>query len=112
VDFFYVVGVRRTQVALWISSRDKATNKKIYDSLERNKAKIEAAFGKELTWDRINNAIGSRISFWMENGGYSSPENLWPQLQDEMIDAMVRFERALMPYLEQMPGYRIPRNRR
>jgi hypothetical protein len=35
-------------------------------------------------------------------GGWRSPEEKWPEIQDEVINAMNRLERALRPYIDKM----------
>jgi hypothetical protein len=37
-----------------------------------------------------------------QEGGYRSPEEQWPQIQDKTIHDMDRFEKALQPYLKQL----------
>jgi hypothetical protein len=36
------------------------------------------------------------------DGGYKSDEAKWPAIQDAMIDAMGRLEKALAPHLEKL----------
>jgi hypothetical protein len=65
-----------------------------FRALEDQKAAIEAAFGEDLIWQDLPESRGCRISFEQE-GGWSAPEGLWPEVQDRMIDAMVRLEAAI-----------------
>jgi hypothetical protein len=32
-------------------------------------------------------------------GGYRDEESKWPEIQDAMIDAMIRLEKALRPHI-------------
>jgi hypothetical protein len=43
-----------------------------------------------------------RIRFTSKEGGYRSPEEEWPEIQDKVIHAMDRLEKALRPYLKQL----------
>jgi hypothetical protein len=38
----------------------------------------------------------------IEPGGWKD-EDLWPRVQEEMVDAMVALERALAPEIERLP---------
>jgi hypothetical protein len=38
----------------------------------------------------------------VESGGYRSDESKWPEIQDAMIAAMARLEKALGPHLEKL----------
>ncbi len=69
-------------------------NVQVFKELEAQKAEIEAAFGEALDWQELSESRGCRICKVML-GGWKSPEAEWPNLQDKMIDAMVRLERAL-----------------
>jgi hypothetical protein len=42
-----------------------------------------------------------RICFQLDNGGYRDDES-WPEIQDAMIDAMIRLERALKPHIAKL----------
>ena len=95
----YVLGLEYTQVELYID-RDRADNKLIFDSLHERKAEIEAGFDHSLIWERLDAKKASRISYRMDTGGRSSDPETWPEIQDAMIDAMIRLEKALRPHIE------------
>jgi hypothetical protein len=77
-------------------------NKAIFDQLAANRAEIEKAFGGSLSWERLEGKRACRIKYYQQGGGYRSPEDEWPKLQDGMIAAMTRLEQALRPYLKQL----------
>jgi hypothetical protein len=74
-------------------------NKRIFDELSKNRAAIEGAFGGPLSWERLEGKRACRIRYSSQAGGYRSPEEQWPTIQDQIIEAMVRLERALKPYI-------------
>jgi len=76
-------------------------NKSIFDQLFRSKDTIEATFGQPLKWERLEGKRACRISNATE-GGYRDNEKKWPAIQDTMIDAMIRLEKALRPHLEKL----------
>lgn len=98
VTFNYVILMDWSSVELYID-HDKDTgqkNKAIFDALYAQKDVIEKEFGSSLEWERLEDKRASRIRRRFESGGLASPES-WPALQDAMIDAMVRLDKALRP---------------
>ena len=88
-------------VGLYIDTGLQEDNKRIYDSLQSHQAEIDAAFGGELSWRRLDDRKASRIVY-MSPGGLRSDESQWPSIQDAMIDAMVRLEKAISPQLAKL----------
>ena len=77
-------------------------NKSIFDQLFSQKTDIEKAFGGELSWERLDGKRACRIRAGLPNGGYRSSEDQWPALQDAIVLAMDRLEKALRPHLKQL----------
>jgi hypothetical protein len=73
----------------------------IYDELYKHKQEIQTAFGEEvLIWTPRETGKTSRIAYNMTIGGYID-ETEWQTIQTAMIDAMIRFEKALSPFVAQ-----------
>jgi hypothetical protein len=83
-------------------AKDKDTNLEVLRQLESHKTDIEREFGDELEWQELPESRGCRICKKFE-GGSRTPEGEWPALQDKMIDAMIRLERALRPAIPAKP---------
>ena len=96
VAFNYVVLMDEASVELYIHHDHEtgAKNKAIFDALAAQKQAIEREFGGRLEWERLDNRQASRIRKRFMDGGLAEPET-WSQLQDEMIDAMIRLDKAL-----------------
>ncbi len=88
-------------VSLYIDTGEQDDNKRIYDNLQCNQAEIDTAFGGKLSWLRLDHRRASRIVY-MAPGGLQSDESQWPSIQDAMIDAMVRLEKAISPSLAKL----------
>jgi Domain of unknown function (DUF4268) len=104
LSFNYVVMQEECRVELYID-RGKGfdqENKQIFDQLQANGPAIDQAFGASLSWERLEDRRACRIQYTRQEGGYRSPEEQWPQIQDKTIHDMDRFEKALQPYLKQL----------
>ncbi|HZH32343.1 MAG TPA: DUF4268 domain-containing protein [Pyrinomonadaceae bacterium] len=99
LHFRYVVGLDKTRVELYIASRDKTANKRIFDELESHKHEIEAAFDGKLSWERLESSKSSRIACRLSIGGSEGDEARWEMVQHAMIDAMTRLEESLRPFI-------------
>jgi Domain of unknown function (DUF4268) len=69
-------------------------NKMIFDALYAQKDAIEKEFGAPLEWERLDEKRASRIYQAYRVGGFATPDK-WPELRDQMIDGMIRLDRAL-----------------
>ncbi len=100
----YVVNQDESSAELYIDRGKDAVdeNKSIFDQLHANKDAVEKVFGGSLSWERLEGKRACRIRFTQPNGGYRSPEDSWPELQDGIILAMSKLEQALRPYLKQL----------
>ena len=81
---------------------DYETKLKAFLALQDRKAEIEAAFGEDLVWQDLPESRGCRISSEI-SGGWRTAEDAWPELQERLIDSMVRLERPMKPELARLP---------
>lgn len=91
--FQLVYGLRQldSSVYLWI-----ADNKAAYRALMAERDAIEQAFDAPLTWFEADEQKGCSITYTLD-GGYRSPPEDFAEIQDRMIDAMIRMESVLVP---------------
>lgn len=84
------------RVLCYIDSGENSEERNLaaFKALKSQQQAIETAFGAALTWQELEDARACLISYTMP-GGWRTPDADWPALQDQMIDAMIRFERAL-----------------
>ncbi len=100
----YTVTQQACVAELYID-RGKASeeeNKNLFDQLAAHKQEIEDAFGEPLRWERLDGKRGCRISFLQTMGGYRSPEEMWPTIQDGIVLTMDRLEKALRPFIKRL----------
>jgi hypothetical protein len=87
---------------LYIDRGDAVENKRIFDQLHARKDEIEKAFGRTLSWERLDTKRACRIKYVVDRGGYRSPESQWPEIQSEMVESMTKLEAALRPCLDSL----------
>ena len=76
-------------------------NKAAFDALHAQRAEIESNFQGVLEWQELPGRIGCRICTYMD-GGWRSSESEWPDLQDRMLNSLIRFERALRKPIQEL----------
>ena len=87
----YVVAKASSRVELLIQ---RVNGRGLLLRLRGEQDAIEATFGGLLTWQEREGIQQCRV-YLPVAGGYGSPEEEWPRIHDEMIDAMIRLDRAL-----------------
>lgn len=100
----YVILNDNAHIELRIRRDTFEESKRIFDSLQKNKDTIERAFGDRLEWLRRDDADDVRnchIRYVISLGGLRDRDR-WPEIQDQMIDAMIRLERALKPEIQRL----------
>lgn len=104
LNLTYVVTQDESSAELYIDrgKDSEEENKAIFDKLQANQAEVEKAFGGPLSWERLEGRRACRIRFTDTGGGYRLPEEKWPEIQGRTIDAMIRLDRALRPFLKQL----------
>ena len=103
LGFNYAVTYKFGQAELYIDRGQgcEEENKRIFDELQSHKAEIEKDFGDKLRWERLDDRRASRISRRIDYAGLGDKEK-WPKLQDDMIDAMIRLEKALKKHIRNL----------
>lgn len=93
VNINLVISSNYCRSEIIINKGDKDLNKQVFDFLEKNKEKIETDFGKELTWERMDENVTSRIKSEMGGVNYFE-ESDWQKMNEYLIDTSVRMEKA------------------
>lgn len=93
LGFNYVVRMNDAQVELYIDRGDVERNKMVFNTFLQHKSEIEQIFGEPLDWQLLPDKRASRIRFVISSYGLLDQDH-WDELQDKLIDAMIRLERA------------------
>lgn len=99
----YYIRSHDARVELYID-HDTGTgegNRKIFNQLKANKERIEEIFGEPLNWEAPEGRRACRISKTIPIGGWMD-EDAWPELHEAMIDAMIRLDASLRPYVREL----------
>ncbi len=101
LEFNYVVLMDDARVELYIDRRDAQWNKMVFNTFLQHKVEIEELFGHPLDWQLLPEKRASRICFVIARYGLKDQEH-WDELQGELVDAMIRLERAFRIYIHQL----------
>ncbi len=87
------------QVGLRLRLETGEETKQLYDQLLQYQYQIDNDFGEDLEWLRQDEIKASSIRHVITEGGLSDRDT-WPEVQEAMIDAMIRLEKAFAPVLK------------
>lgn len=99
MTYCYHVFWEISRVNLYINDGSKEWNKEQFQVLYQHKDEIEARFGGPLEWQLLPNRKASRIKYEISNYGVKDRDR-WSELQDQLIDAMIRLEKAFRPIIQ------------
>lgn len=102
LGFWYNALQHTSRVELYINRPNALDNVQLFDELLSHKEEIESGFGAPLTWQRLDGKHPCRIAYDISIGGYRDDETKWTAIHSAMIDAMVRLEKTLTPFLDQL----------
>ena len=103
VGYNYRVTQKAAAVELYIGggSGSKEEYERIFDYLHNREDQIERSFGSALGWHRLDAKEACRITAVVE-GGYRDNETQWQTTIEEMVETMIRLERALRPHISEI----------
>lgn len=86
------------EVGYFTGSKDLDLAKRRFEFLKTMGHAIEAAFGEPLHWRYKVNHQAQVIASYCKVGGLKDKQK-WPEIQKDLVDRMVRLERALRPHM-------------
>ncbi len=99
IFYNYVINYDGARIQLYIDNGNGEWNKNIFDSLLQSKDEIEKAYGEALVWERLEDNRASIVRFYINHYGLQQKDN-WSNLQDLMIDTMIKFDQAFRPFIQ------------
>ncbi len=99
----YSVREYESQVELYIDLGKgcEGENERAFGALKKEQTVAEAVFGGPLDWQDLRDSRACRICKVIPGGWRSAPET-WSETHATMVDAMIRLDRALRPYVQGM----------
>ena len=92
---------REAKVEVYIDSKDKDWNKRLFDKLMERRDPIESELSESLEWERQEHWRYSRISVSHQGGIDDDPENL-KKTREWMIEKLLDFKRVFGPILKEL----------
>jgi hypothetical protein len=95
----FVAMKKAARVEFFFCSPNAEVNKKRFESLSVKKESIEENYGEELIWDFKDTRKQQYIRSHCPFGGLDDEEK-WPEIQNGMVDRIVRLEKALGSHIK------------
>lgn len=83
----------RVRTEIYIDTGDKNENKNLFDSLEKEREKIEEEFGEDLSWERLDDKRASRIALYRQGSIDSEHEEL-EEIRTWTIEKLLTFKKV------------------
>ncbi len=96
-----VVAEKTSRVELCFYGSTNEVNQNRFESLAGHKQEIEKAFGEPLSWDFKEGRKQQYIRSVSSIGGLEN-EDRWKDVQNDLVDRLVRMETAVKPWLKQI----------
>lgn len=91
----------KLKVELYFEAKDRTLNKRRFDLLSVETDRINKIVNESLSWERLDDKIGSRIAVYCNGTIDSQPAEL-EFLTKEAIEKMLMLRDKVMPYLQQV----------
>lgn len=103
LSYNYVILKHEASVELYIDGGKQADqeNKAIFDRLEESKSTIDSEFGGSIEWQRLPEKRACRIKAIACKHGLADQDK-WPEIHKAMVDTIIRFEKAIKPYIQRL----------
>ncbi|RJP65797.1 MAG: DUF4268 domain-containing protein [Candidatus Abyssobacteria bacterium SURF_17] len=97
----YAAMKKMAKVELFLGHSDFTVNKSRFEKLRRQKEDIEDKFGEALIWEFSDSRKQQYIRSICPFGTLDDTEK-WPDIQKDMVDRMVRLEKAIGPRIKSL----------
>ena len=84
-----------------INRASKEENKRIFNSLEKNKTEIEQRFGAPLQWEYMDHAKMSRVKFQLDHVNFYNDEDL-NKIMDFFLAHISNFYDGFNPVVQEL----------
>lgn len=99
-----VVTKTHCRAEIYINRGNQADNKEAFDYFNERKADIEAAFGNDFVWERMDKKVSSRIKYQLDGVNVFEKED-WSKMIDFLVDTSVRMEKAVKEHVKKLNAF-------
>jgi hypothetical protein len=99
-----VVANRYARTEIYINRGEQDENKDCFDFLKARQDAIEAAFGKPLTWERMDSKITARIKNEMEEVDVYNRDD-WQKMFEFLLDSSKRMHTVFKPHVKELGAF-------
>jgi hypothetical protein len=100
-NYFILMNAGGVELYIDKGKEMEETNLKIFDNLFAKKNEIETEFGGPLMWQRLEDRRACRIKYIIQEAGLKDEEK-WDELQDQMINKMIKLDQALKKHIKEI----------
>ena len=95
----YVVRTNDARVELYIDGGTDSDDENLdkFQKIFASKDKVEAKFDDQIVWEPLDGKRACRISSVVAGGGWKD-EEIWDDIATDLVDRMIKFERAIKPF--------------
>ena len=101
IGYYYTIKQEAASIGLSINRDMKEKNDNIFHKLSENKKEIEKTFGENLFWFNDKNIKVSVVYKQYNYAGLKNEDN-WKDLQNDMVDGMVKLSNAFDKYIREL----------
>jgi hypothetical protein len=98
VSINIVISKKYARSEIYINRGTKEENKRIFDYFFSNKSSIETDFGSQLTWERMEDNVTSRIKHQLDGVDVSKKDD-WDRMIEFLIDSAIRMDQAFKKHI-------------
>jgi len=100
-DYVILRDSARVELYIDLGKGFEAQTREVFEHLLERKAEIEKSFGEALEWHPLEGRRACRVSKVIQAGGLKDEER-WNEIQEAMINAMTRLEKAFRPFIKDL----------
>lgn len=97
ISLAYVIRKADSRVELQLEFNE--WSEPIFHHIQTLQSEFEAAYGRGLQWRERGERKRLRVQEIIE-GGYLTPEESWPSIQEKLVDAMLHLHKTLTTFLQ------------
>ncbi|MDL1971481.1 MAG: DUF4268 domain-containing protein [Candidatus Desulfofervidaceae bacterium] len=97
-----VIMKKSARVELCFCDQDAMVNKRRFDFFAARQKEIENTFGESLNWDFREDRKQQYIRVNIDKGGLDDEER-WDEIQEEMINKLIKLEKILRSLIKELP---------